>query len=753
VSSSFERQRYCRAVWGFVILACITGTSNCLAQSAFDIERVGSPWTGEPGIRESNRLIMDREARNDQRLTRVHLGHHADFQNLPDDPQSPRIENWPAPGVAISADTSTDAAQSPGLGFTAATLAETGSFPPDSMGAVGPTQFVLAVNGRIRSFNKQTGVADAVLNADMDVFFQSVMTPPVSNNFTSDPRIRYDRLSQRWFVTIIDVPGKQGALANRILLAVSDGPILTATSAWTFFYFQHDLVAPAGDSGAFADYPTLAVDAHALYMGVNIFATRGQGGFSDTTGFVIRKSSVLGSGPIVVTAFRHLVGRVQGINTGPYTPQGVDNPDPASNEGYFIGADAGLYGRLALRRISNPGGTPSISGNVLMSIPVNGGTVSVPHLGNTGGTAGNLDGLDYRLIMAQMRSGHLWTCENVAVNNTGSPSGTDSRMGVRWYELSGIGSGQTPSVVQSGTVYQPSASNTTDQRSYWMGSINVSGQGHAVMGFSVAGANERINAGYTGRLAQDASGTMRQPVLFTASSSAYNPPDDPGSAEGRRWGDYSYTSVDPNDDMTMWTVQEFCNAPNSYGLRVLRVLAPPPAAPSECSPSSIAAGATNVDLTIKGISANGSGFFDPGTGFSNHVAAAFSGTGITVHTVRYVNPTNLLLNVSVAFTASGARTLTVHNPDGQLATSPAAILSILPQSPPELQEISVSGGAVHLRWSAIAGRSYQIQVKDRITDPLWQTAAGQVTATSGTATKTEPLPTGLQRFYRVCLSN
>ena len=67
----------------------------------------------------------------------------------------------------------------------AATLADTGAFPPDSMGAVGPTQFILAVNGRIRSFNKQTGVADGVLNADMDIFFQSVMTPPISSNFTA----------------------------------------------------------------------------------------------------------------------------------------------------------------------------------------------------------------------------------------------------------------------------------------------------------------------------------------------------------------------------------------------------------------------------------------------------------------------------------------------------------------------------------------------------------------------------------------
>src|SRR5262249_47194245 len=82
--------------------------------------------------------------------------------------------------------------QTTGLSFTGATLSDTGAFPPDSMGDVGPTQYIVAVNGRIRSFNKTTGVADAALNLDTDVFFSSVMSSN-PGTFTSDPRIRYDR--------------------------------------------------------------------------------------------------------------------------------------------------------------------------------------------------------------------------------------------------------------------------------------------------------------------------------------------------------------------------------------------------------------------------------------------------------------------------------------------------------------------------------------------------------------------------------
>ena len=55
---------------------------------------------------------------------------------------------------------------------------ETGAFPPDTMGAVGPTQFFVFLNGRLRTFNKTTGAADTVINADPDVFFASVLTTP-----------------------------------------------------------------------------------------------------------------------------------------------------------------------------------------------------------------------------------------------------------------------------------------------------------------------------------------------------------------------------------------------------------------------------------------------------------------------------------------------------------------------------------------------------------------------------------------------
>src|SRR5438132_11331172 len=465
------------------------------------------------------------------------------------------------------------------------------------MGAVGPSQFFIFVNGRLRTFNKTTGAADGVINADPDIFFSSVMTnAPV--NFTSDPQVRYDRLSGRWILIIIDVPSSSsrsvGDMPNRVLIAVSNAAsagVITANTVWSFYFIPQNTVGGA-NTGQFLDYPSLGVDNNALYIGGNMFGA-GSGRFAGTSAFVVRKSSILNGGPIVVTAFRGLISG----GDGPDSPRGVDNYDPAATEGYIIGPSDSAFGRLILRRISNPGGTPSISSNIAITVDATAWPIAV----SASGTSGQLDALDDRLFAAHIRNGRLWTAHNIAVDATGvATSGSGARDAVRWYELSvPVGSG-TPTVVESGTIFD-SASLASSARQYWIPSVVVSGQGHAGFGFSTAGPAFRINAATTGRLATDTLGTVNAPTLLTGSSTSYNPSD--GSPH--RWGDYSFTSVDPSDDMTMWTIQEFCDGSNTYGLEVAKLIAPAPATPSSAS-SSVATGLSSISVTITGTSSSGS---------------------------------------------------------------------------------------------------------------------------------------------------
>ena len=584
------------------------------------------------------------------------------------------------------------APQTVGTNFKAATLADSGSLPPDTAGAVGPTQFLVFVNGRLRTFNKTTGAADGALNVDPNVFFASVMTPPPSAQhatFTANPQARYDRLTGRWILLCIDVPfNLLSGIAdtpNRVLIAVSDAAsagVISASTIWTYYFVQQNTVG-GGNTNEFFEYPSLGVDNNALYVGGNTFNTT-TNAFIGSTAFVIRKSSILSGGPVVTTAFR---GVVAGSSEGPFAPRGVDNYNPSANEGYFIGVSPLAFGRLVMRRISDPGGTPTISANILITVPATSFPISVDHLGDTGSTNGNLAAHDDRLWEAHIRNGKLWTSHNIAVNAAGAASTSDTqrRDAVRWYELDvPVGTG-TPTLVQSGTIFD-NAATVAAARQFFIPSVMVSGQGHAAFGFTTAGTPFRVDAATTGRLATDPLGTTQAVKLYTATTAAYNPPANPGGAGGRRWGAYSFTSLDPLDDMTMWTIQEYCDVTNSWAVQAARLIAPPPATPSSVTTlngNTVPQGQANYFITLGGTQVSGSGFYDPGANLAppalafNHVNVAINGAGApTVNSVGYVSPTGLTVAVNSTAAVPGNYTVTVTNPDGQAVTSAAQILTV-----------------------------------------------------------------------------
>ena len=648
------------------------------------------PWAGAPGTTRTTAQIMAEAARTPAvrlylsrprfrklRPNREHLLPNPDA--LPDPRRPAAFERGAAPAVAQTATTPT---------ADVAALADTGTLPPDTMGDIGPTQYLLGVNGRIRTIDKITGTADGVLNADFDTFFASRLP---AGTGTSDPRVRYDRRTSRWFVLMISV-----AIPNQFLVAVSNTATIAPSTVWTILDWTNTrtLGGVGGAASCLGDYPTLGLDEDALYIGVNQFcgADLASPLTRDSTTLYVLNKAPLTSGVLSVAQFDGLANNsVSGI----YTPQGVDNFDAGTNAGYFIGVDNLQFSLLVLRRVANPNAAPSISGDITVNVPVTGLPIDVPHLGG----ALPLDGLDDRLLQAVIRNGRLWTTHQMEVNASGVAVLNGGRNGVRWYELGGLGT--APSVRQSGTVFDVAVSSPL---SYWMGAIMPNAQGHVALGMSQAGANARVNTAFTGRLSSDPPGAMDTPLPYSANTAfAYNVQSATGS---QRWGDYSYTSVDPSDDMTLWTLQQYVNAPNSYAVRLTRLLAPPPAAITALAPTNVTQGVTGVTVTVTGAATGGRGFFDPGAGVPRRLTASFSGTGVAVTSVVVNSPTSLTLTVSIAVgSPSGARTLTVTNPDGQTASLVAGLIvgtvtpSALPGAPRNLTAV-VARDVVMLTWQA-----------------------------------------------------
>ena len=668
--------KYARAALAGCVVCSLSfggGLSGGSTGAGSTQEVAAQPWAGAAGITETVEQIMARQALVPLGVPGVvrEVNPENEFTLPPKhlDPDSQAVSHWPPEETTLPAKEMLFSPQVIGVNIHAISVSDTpGYVPPDSMGDVGTTQILTVANGRIRVFSK-TGVLGG-LNADLNTFFTSVR----GGSNAGDPHIRFDRLSGRWFVSCITV-----SAPNRVLIAVSSGATITSSSSFTFFQFQQDLVGttPNSDTGGLADYDTLGVDRFALYIGANVFNASGTA-FIGATGFVVNKANLL-TGTLTVTAFRQMATG----SGGPYAPQGVNNDDPQATEGYFIGSDAATLGRLVIRRISNPGGTPAISTNLNITVPTTTNPILVPHLGMAASNR-RLSPVDDRLFGAAIHKNKasgissLWTAHNIEVNSSGVGTSGGGRNGSRWYEIRNLAT--TPALFQSGTLFDSTASNP---RFFWMPGVAMSGQGHMLLGCSTAGTTFRADAAVASHLVGDAAGSTQAATIATASSTAYNVQ----ATDGQRWGDYSQVGVDPTDDMTFWTFQEYCDATNSWGIQAIQVLPLPPAMPTSTSPATVCPGVASIAVTVIGTSASGSGFFDPGPdtggpGYPNHLQAAVGG-GVTLNPggIAFNDGTHVTLNISTVGTPNGAKNITITNPDGQVVTG-LGVLNVAPTTPP-----------------------------------------------------------------------
>ena len=578
--------------------------------------------------------------------------------------------------------------------------------PPDNCGDVGPTQIIATANCRMKVFTKpsigaavstptgtSTTTLTAVANIELNAFFSN---SSLGISGISDPHVRYDRFSGRWFIVAIDINHNTN---NYLCIAVSNGPVITSNSDFKIYYFN--VSQTGGSSRDFFDYPTLGIDKYSVYIGGNMFAN--QRSFSGSNMWVVDKNSIL-NGSATVTGFPHNI-----TGTDMYTPQGVHNDDPAATEGYFIGASQTQYSKLVIRRVIYSGSTPTLSGDLNLTTATMYSPKTVPTLGGT-----SIDGNDRRLCAAMVKKNkisgqaNLWVAQGTLLNSSGIGGSGGDRDGALWLEIGSLSS--TPSVLQGGTLYDGVHTSSSSAENYIYPTIAMSGQGNSLMGFTSAGASKYAQAAAAQRFRTDAPGTFQPAADFTNTSSTYNP----GAS---RWGDYTQTVVDPTDDMTMWTFSEYVPTTDAWGVRAAQFIAPPPATPSLAAVP--ACGATTT-VTINGASTNNSEFFDPGPdaggpGFNHLNVSVTGGTGsVSVSKITFINPTKVTADFLVSSNASGTFTLTVTNPDGQKSSTTFDLTcsGTACAAPTGLSATNFTSSSETLSWTAASGaNSYSVQYK------------------------------------------
>lgn len=427
-----------------------------------------------------------------------------------------------------------------GTNFSGTFFSQSGFINPDSMGSVGPNDVAVLINGQFSVYDR-SGVQQ--VGKSLNQFWIDAGVNP-SGPSALNPRIIYDHHSGRWFATSVDNEGT----ANNYLVGVS------ATSdpkgAWSGFAIKSD-----ADNSHYADFPTMGLNQDTVVIGANMFDDPLGPIFNRSIGFlVIPKADLTQAVPTVANATRFQ--DVNPLSTG-------SSPQPV------LDLDNGSLPTQILSDFNKPGG-------FLMSSSI-GGTPDSPTLNtvtgfirvqNRGappdidqpGLKTDVDAGDNRFsgsVIKQHIPGRinpsLWAVHGVEIND---------RAAIEWYEIDTV----TGDVLQNGTI-----SDSSLGLSY--PSIAVNDYGDAVIGFSGGDPNTFMST--YAAVAQTVGGvTTFDPFVQTKAGSADYERLDPLGRN--RWGAHSATVVDPANERSFWTFQQFANATDSWQIQVTQIIVPEP---------------------------------------------------------------------------------------------------------------------------------------------------------------------------------
>ena len=398
--------------------------------------------------------------------------------------------------------------------------------PPDTVGAVGATQYVQWVNVSLAVYSKTNGALVSGPIAGNQLF--ASLGGPCSTTNDGDPIVQYDKAAARWVLT-------QFTASAPYTQCVAVSQTSDATGAYNLYAFPLP-------TNSFGDYPKLGVWPDAYYITFNIFNGNTFGG---ARACAYDRAKMIAGTTATQICFQ------TSTSYGGLLPSDLDGTTapPAGSPNYFVN-----YGtsRLNVWKFHVDFATPANStftgptavSTAAFTAACGGGTCV-----QQSGTTNKLDSLADRIMYRAAYRNRAGT-ESLLINQSVKVSGTSTKqvVGVRWYELR-IAS-QTPSLYQQGT-FSP------DSTSRWMGSLAMDKVGNIALGYSASSTSVFPSIRYTGRAPGDALGTMQAENTIISGS---------GSQTGtlHRWGDYSAMTVDPVDDCTFWYTTEYGSSNGSF---------------------------------------------------------------------------------------------------------------------------------------------------------------------------------------------
>jgi len=424
-----------------------------------------------------------------------------------------------------------------GIGFTGVT-------PPDPTGAAGPNHYVQSVNGSggaiIRIYNKAEPTPTQLAQFSLDSLGSAQCASGLG-----DPIVIYDRHADRWMLSEFSNSG-----AN-LCMYVSQTPN-PVSGGWFVYQFSTPTFP---DYPKYGSWPTDANGAAGSYI---VTANDGGPGI-----YAMDRGNMLAGN--AATFIRVSIPGLPGF--------GFEAPTPADLDGSVV-PPSGAPAIIMRHRDTEVHAGPAAPADLLEmwtfdvdwvntqnSLLTQQPSIDVAEFDSSlcglssfscfpqPGTGITLDPLREVIMNRLQYVHHLDGVETLVGSFVVDVDGANTG-GVRWFELRG----GTPNwmLYQEGTY-------SIDSDNRWMSSPAMDQSQNIALAYNVSSSTQFPSLRYTGRLANDALGTMTQAEVTIFAGTASN--------SSNRYGDYSHMSLDPTDDCTFWFTGE-ANASSQWTTRI-----------------------------------------------------------------------------------------------------------------------------------------------------------------------------------------
>ena len=424
----------------------------------------------------------------------------------------------PSSNALVAATAATQSSLPPTASFLAIFDNNT-TIPPDTMGAVGPNHIMTTLNSQVR-IQDRSGVV--ISTVDLNSFWSSL--GPFD---TFDPRVAYDLFGGRW---IFSAAADSDLPTAAVLVGVS----ATSDPTGTWYLFAVD-VDPNDNN--WADFDALGFNKNWIVVTANIFATFGPD-TNNPSYFIFDKANLYTNGPGAFTEIKE----PSSLSFSVAPAQTFDN---SLSTLYLIEDWDNANARLRISTITGPVGAEVLTSGVAFPTGPNAWKYTppvnnfLPQLGSNR----KIDSGDSRILSCSYRNGSLWCSQTAFL-----PVGTPTRAAAQWWQIDPA----TGDVEQFGRVDDP-----TGAEFFAYPSIAANVSNDVLLGYSRFSASQYASGNYSFRFANDPPNTLRADTVLKAGEGPYY-----ATASGiNRWGDFSATVVDPFNDFSFWTIQEYAGAP------------------------------------------------------------------------------------------------------------------------------------------------------------------------------------------------